>query len=73
MKASTANGKRINNSILYRTSFNEPYLWQQTPDGWTCDPHNVDQMGFWAFHVDSLFWSVFLGSLFIVIFKMSNA
>ena len=26
---------------------------------WTCDPYMVDKMGFWAFHVDSLFWSVF--------------
>jgi F-type H+-transporting ATPase subunit a len=28
---------------------------------WTCDPYLVDKMGFWAFHVDSLFWSVFFG------------
>ena len=27
----------------------------KTPDGWTCDPYKVDQMSFWAFHVDSLF------------------
>jgi F-type H+-transporting ATPase subunit a len=26
-------------------------------------------MGFWAFHVDSLFWSIALGALFIVFFK----
>ena len=32
----------------------------KTPDGWTCDPYKVDQMSFWAFHVDSLFWSIFL-------------
>ena len=43
----------------------------KTPEGWSCDPHDVDQMGFWAFHVDSLFWSVFLGGLFIFIFKMA--
>ena len=43
----------------------------KTPQGWSCDPHDVDQMGFWAFHVDSLFWSVFLGGLFIFIFKMA--
>ena len=41
----------------------------KTPEGWTCDPYKVEQMGFWAFHVDSLFWSIFLGALFIVIFK----
>ena len=43
----------------------------KTPDGWTCDPHHVDQMGFWAFHVDSLFWSIFLGGLFIFLFRMA--
>ncbi len=25
-------------------------------------------MGFWAFHVDTLFWSVFLGALFVYVF-----
>ncbi len=43
----------------------------KTPDGWTCDPYKVDQMGFWAFHVDSLFWSISLGALFIFVFKMA--
>ena len=43
----------------------------KTPDGWTCNPYMVDQMGFWAFHVDSLLWSVFLGSIFVLIFKMA--
>jgi F-type H+-transporting ATPase subunit a len=42
----------------------------KTPDGWTCDPYMVDKMGFWAFHVDSLFWSVLLGVLFIAIFRL---
>jgi len=41
----------------------------KTPDGWTCDPYKVEQMGFWAFHVDSLFWSIALGALFITFFK----
>ena len=26
-------------------------------------------MGFWAFHVDTLGWSVFLGLVFILIFR----
>ena len=26
-------------------------------------------MGFWAFHLDSLFWSVFLGGLFVFLFR----
>ena len=41
----------------------------KTSDGWTCDPYKVDQMGFWAFHVDSLFWSIALGALFIFVFR----
>ena len=28
-------------------------------EGWTCDPQRIEEMGFWAFHVDSLGWSVF--------------
>jgi len=43
----------------------------KTTDGWTCDPYKVEQMGFWAFHVDSLFWSIFLGGLFILFFKIA--
>ena len=43
----------------------------KTTDGWTCDPYKVDQMGFWAFHVDSLFWSIALGALFIFVFKIA--
>lgn len=26
-------------------------------------------MGFWAFHIDSLFWSVFLGGVFVFLFR----
>jgi F-type H+-transporting ATPase subunit a len=37
--------------------------------GWTCDPHYSEEMGFWAFHVDSLGWSIFLGILFIGLFR----
>ena len=37
--------------------------------GWTCDPHYADEMGFWAFHIDSLGWSVFLGLVFIGLFR----
>ena len=39
---------------------------------WTCDPYLVDKMGFWAFHVDSLFWSVFLGAIFIATFMFGK-
>ena len=37
--------------------------------GWTCDPHHANEMGFWAFHIDSLGWSVFLGTVFILLFR----
>ena len=37
--------------------------------GWTCDPHHANEMGFWAFHIDSLGWSVFLGAVFILLFR----
>ena len=43
----------------------------KTPDGWTCDHYAVDQMGFWAFHVDSLGWSIFLGLVFVGLFRLS--
>ena len=39
--------------------------------GWSCDPHDVENMTFWAFHVDSLFWSIFLGGLFLFLFKIA--
>ena len=39
--------------------------------GWSCDPHDVENMTFWAFHVDSLFWSIFLGGLFFFLFKIA--
>ena len=38
--------------------------------GWTCDPHYANEMGFWAFHIDSLGWSVFLGLVFIGLFRL---
>ena len=42
----------------------------KTPDGWTCDHNAVDQMGFLAFHVDSLGWSIFLGLVFVGLFRL---
>jgi F-type H+-transporting ATPase subunit a len=39
--------------------------------GWSCDPHDVENMTFWAFHADSLFWSIFLGGLFLFLFKIA--
>ena len=43
----------------------------KTPDGWTCNPDRVNEMGFWAFHVDSLFWSIFLGGIFVLLFRLA--
>ena len=39
---------------------------------WTCDPYLVDKMGFWAFHVASLLWSVLLGAIFIAAFMLGK-
>jgi F-type H+-transporting ATPase subunit a len=41
-------------------------------DGHWAFAHNAQEaseMGFWAIHVDSMFWSIFLGALFIFIFR----
>ena len=42
------------------------------PDGHWGFAHNAQEatdMGFWAIHVDSMFWSIFLGALFIFLFR----
>ena len=39
--------------------------------GWTCDSHYASDMTFWSFNVDSLGWSVFLGVVFIALFRFS--
>ena len=47
-------------------------VFGRLPDGSWGFAHNaaeVKQMGFWAFHLDSLGWSIFLGLLFIVLFR----
>lgn len=31
--------------------------------------YEAQAMGFWAFHLDSLFWSVFLGGIFVFLFR----
>ena len=44
----------------------------QLPDGTWGFAHTSDeaaQMGFWAFHVDTLGWSVFLATVFFLIFR----
>ena len=42
------------------------------PDGSWGMAHNAEEaksMGFWAIHVDTMFWSILLGVLFIVLFR----
>ena len=38
--------------------------------GWTCNPKYYDEMGFMAFHVDSITISVLLGIAFVALFKL---
>ena len=37
--------------------------------GFAHSAQEATEMGFWAVHVDSMFWSIFLGSLFIFLFS----
>ena len=49
-------------------------VFGQKADGTWGLAHNVAeaaQMGFWKFHIDSLGWSVFLGALFLFLFRMA--
>jgi F-type H+-transporting ATPase subunit a len=44
----------------------------QHPDGSWGIAHGAEEaaaMGFWAFHVDTVFWSLFLGLVFFVLFR----
>jgi F-type H+-transporting ATPase subunit a len=44
----------------------------QYPDGHWGFAHTADEasaMGFWAIHVDTMFWSIALGALFLVLFR----
>ena len=46
----------------------------QLPNGGWGFAHTAQEakeMGFWAFHVDTLGWSVFLGLIFILLFRMA--
>lgn len=62
--------------ILTPTGYIKHHLTNLTfgklPDGGWGLAHNADEaasMGFWAFHVDSLFWSLLLGATFLYIFN----
>ena len=39
--------------------------------GFAHGPEDIAEMGFYAVHVDTLFWSVVLGTLFLVIFRVA--
>jgi F-type H+-transporting ATPase subunit a len=48
------------------------WTYGKHPDGDWGFAHNAQEateMGFWAIHVDSMIWSIFLGALFIFIFR----
>ncbi len=36
--------------------------------GWAHGPEDIAEMGFWAIHVDTMFWSIFLGFVFLTMF-----
>lgn len=50
------------------------WVYGKHPDGTWGFAHNAKdaaEMGFWAFHVDSLFWSAFLGITFCILFRLA--
>jgi len=47
------------------------WTYGKHPDGHWGFAHNAQEateMGFWAIHVDSMFWSIFLGAVFLLLF-----
>lgn len=62
------------NSTDYITHHLTNLTFGKHPDGHWGFAHNAAEaaeFGFWAFHVDSLGWSVFLGMVFLAIFKLA--
>lgn len=48
------------------------WTYGKHPDGHWGFAHNAQEateMGFWAIHVDSMFWSIFLGAFFLFLFN----
>lgn len=48
------------------------WTYGKHPDGHWGFAHNAQEateMGFWAIHVDSMFWSILLGAIFLFIFR----
>ena len=39
--------------------------------GWAHGADDIAEMGFWAIHVDTMFWSIFLGCLFLGLFTFA--
>ncbi|XOV86201.1 MAG: F0F1 ATP synthase subunit A [Pseudomonadota bacterium] len=63
------------NGVLTSEAYIEHHLtnlvYGQHPDGswgWAGSQEEISEMGFWAIHVDSMFWSIALGFVFIAIF-----
>ncbi len=51
------------------------WTYGQHPDGHWGFAHNAQEateMGFWAIHVDSMIWSIFLGAVCISIFRRAG-
>ena len=39
--------------------------------GWAHGPDDIAEMGFYAIHVDTMFWSIFLGIVFLIMFLVA--
>lgn len=51
------------------------WTFGKNPDGHWGFAHSAQEateMGFWAIHVDSMIWSIFLGALFIFLFRRAS-
>ncbi len=59
------------NSTEYIQHHLTNWTYGKHPDGHWGFAHNAQEateMGFWAIHVDSMFWSIFLGAFFLFLF-----
>jgi F-type H+-transporting ATPase subunit a len=67
-----ASGTEAPTSSEYIQHHLQNLTFGQHPDGSWGLAHGAEEaaaMGFWAFHVDTVFWSLFLGLVFFVLFR----